>query len=137
MILCLNPCNLFSELFADKVRLFWTEFVWTNYISLRLLLSKWRLLKRKAFCWNLRVLHLQNLFKVIRFVGNYNPLLYLQYRKKLNSKLSNSYLIKVKNRSTRKICEIFSKLPIKTSEWHHWLGCGVIIVNFWTYFTIC
>ena len=40
------------------------------------------------------------------------------------------YLFKVKNRNTRKKCEIFSKLTIKTTERRERRGSGVFIVNF-------
>ena len=40
------------------------------------------------------------------------------------------YLLKVSNRSTRKRCRIYSKLPIKTQERRHWRHSGVFIVNF-------
>ena len=40
------------------------------------------------------------------------------------------YLLKVNNRNTRRRCEIYSKLTIKTPERPH-LGCsGVFIINF-------
>ena len=42
----------------------------------------------------------------------------------------NIYLFKVNNRSTRKRCEICSKLTIKTTERRHWLSSGVFIANF-------
>ena len=40
------------------------------------------------------------------------------------------YLFKVNNRNTRKSCEIFSKLTIKTKERCQWRNSGVFIVNF-------
>ena len=40
------------------------------------------------------------------------------------------YLFKVKNRNTRTMCEICSKLTIKTPEQCHWRRSGVFIVNF-------
>ena len=40
------------------------------------------------------------------------------------------YLFKVNNRNTRKKCEIFSKLTIKTPERHQRRRSGVFIVNF-------
>ena len=43
---------------------------------------------------------------------------------------ANIYLIKVNNRNTRKRCEIFSKLTIKTPEWRRCRRSGVFIVNF-------
>ena len=42
----------------------------------------------------------------------------------------NIYLFKVNNRNTRKRCEIWSKLTIKTPERPHWRRSGVFIVNF-------
>ena len=41
-----------------------------------------------------------------------------------------NYMFKVNNRNTRTRCEICSKLPIKTPEWHHCHRSGVFIVNF-------
>ena len=43
----------------------------------------------------------------------------------------NSYLLKVKNRNTRKRCEICSRLTAKKPEWRYWPFSGVLIVNFW------
>ena len=43
---------------------------------------------------------------------------------------ANIYLFKVKNRNTRKKCEIFLKLIIKTPEQRRWRRSGVFIVNF-------
>ena len=43
---------------------------------------------------------------------------------------ANIYLLKVSNRNTRKRCEIWPKLTIKTSEWRHWRRSGVFIVRF-------
>ena len=41
------------------------------------------------------------------------------------------YMFKVNNRNTRsKMCEICSKLTIKTPEQRHWRRSGVSIVNF-------
>ena len=40
------------------------------------------------------------------------------------------YLFKVNSENTRKRCEIFSKLTIKTLERRHWRRSGVFIVNF-------
>ena len=40
------------------------------------------------------------------------------------------YLHKVNNRSTRKRCEIYSKLTIKTPERYQWRHSGIFIVNF-------
>ena len=42
----------------------------------------------------------------------------------------NTYLFKVNNRNTRKRCEIYSKLVIKTPEWRQWRSSSVFIVNF-------
>ena len=42
---------------------------------------------------------------------------------------SNICLFKVNNRNTRKKCEIFSKLTIKTPEQLHWRRSGVLISN--------
>ena len=39
------------------------------------------------------------------------------------------YLFKVNSENTRKRCEIFSKLTIKTLERRHWRRSGVFIVN--------
>ena len=39
------------------------------------------------------------------------------------------YLLKVNNRNTRLMCEICSKLNIKTPERRHWRRSGVFIVN--------
>ena len=44
--------------------------------------------------------------------------------------LANIYLFKVNNRNTRKRCEIFSKLTIKTLERPQRCRSGVFIVNF-------
>ena len=40
------------------------------------------------------------------------------------------YLLEVRNRNTRKRCEICSKLTIRTPKRRHWLPSGVFIVNF-------
>ena len=40
------------------------------------------------------------------------------------------YLFHVNNRNTRTMCEICSKLIIKTPEQRHWRRFGVFIVNF-------
>ena len=40
------------------------------------------------------------------------------------------YLFQVNNRSTKKKCEICSKLTIKTPEWRHWRRSIIFIVNF-------
>ena len=40
------------------------------------------------------------------------------------------YLLKVNNRNTRKMCEICSKLTIKTPEQRHCRRSGVFIINF-------
>ena len=42
----------------------------------------------------------------------------------------NIYLFKVNHRNTRKTCEIYSKLTIKTQERRHGRHSGVFIVNF-------
>ena len=49
---------------------------------------------------------------------------------KFSSFPANVYLFHVKNRNTRKRCEICSKFTIKTPELCHWLRSGVFIVNF-------
>ena len=43
---------------------------------------------------------------------------------------ANIYFSKVSIRHTRKKCEIYSKLTIKTPEWHLWRGSVIFIVNF-------
>ena len=43
---------------------------------------------------------------------------------------ANIYLFKVNNRNTRKRCEIYSKLAIKTPERRQWHRSDVFIVNF-------
>ena len=48
-------------------------------------------------------------------------------------KLVDIYLLKVSNRNTKTRCEMCSKLTIKTPE----LRNGVLIIQFWTYFTPC
>ena len=40
------------------------------------------------------------------------------------------YFFKVDNGNTRTMCEIRSKLTIKTSERRHWRRYGIFIVNF-------
>ena len=42
----------------------------------------------------------------------------------------NIYLFKVNRRNTRKTCEIYSKLTIKTPERRHGRHSGVFVVNF-------
>ena len=42
----------------------------------------------------------------------------------------NIYLFSVNNTNSRKMCEICSKLTIKTPERRQWHRCGVFIVNF-------
>ena len=44
-------------------------------------------------------------------------------------------MLKVNNKSTRKRCEISSKLIIKAIERHHWHRYGVSAVKLSTYFT--
>ena len=44
--------------------------------------------------------------------------------------LTHIYLFKVNKISTRKRCEICSKLTIKTPERRHWRRFGVFIINF-------
>ena len=46
------------------------------------------------------------------------------------------YFLKVKNRNTTTICEIFSKLTIKTPERRHWRRSVIFIVNI-EHFTNC
>ena len=48
---------------------------------------------------------------------------------------ANIYLLKVNKRSTRKRCEIYLRLTIKTLEQHQWRDSGVFIVIFLLYFT--
>ena len=43
---------------------------------------------------------------------------------------TNLYLFKDNNRNTRKGCEIYSKLTVKTPEQRQWSRSGVFIVNF-------
>ena len=43
---------------------------------------------------------------------------------------ANSYLLKVNNKITRKMCEIFSKLIIKILDLGQWCRSRVFIVNF-------
>ena len=43
---------------------------------------------------------------------------------------TNIYLFKVNNGNFGKLCEICSKLTMKTPERRHWLRSGVFIVNF-------
>ena len=40
------------------------------------------------------------------------------------------YLLKVNNGNPRKMCEICSKLTIKTPEQRHWRSSGIFIVDF-------
>ena len=40
------------------------------------------------------------------------------------------YFLKVNNRNTRTMCEIYSKLTIKPPERRYWRRSGVFIVNF-------
>ena len=47
-----------------------------------------------------------------------------------NNYPANIYLFKVKNRNTRKRCEVRSKLTIKTPDRLHWRRPDVFIVNF-------
>ena len=44
-------------------------------------------------------------------------------------------MFKVSNRNTWKMCEICSKLTIKTLERRQWRRSGIFIVKPWTYFT--
>ena len=50
--------------------------------------------------------------------------------KELHDCPTNIYFFKVINRNTRQICDICSKLRIKTPEWCHWRRFGVFILNF-------
>ena len=43
---------------------------------------------------------------------------------------ANIYLLKFNNKNSRKMCEIFWKLTIKTTERRQWRCSGVFIVNF-------
>ena len=43
---------------------------------------------------------------------------------------ANIYLFKSNNRNSRKRCEVYSKLTIKTTERPYWCHSGVFIVNF-------
>ena len=43
---------------------------------------------------------------------------------------SRHLLVQSQNRNTGKMCEICSKLTIKTPERRHWRRSGVFIVNF-------
>ena len=42
----------------------------------------------------------------------------------------NIYLFKFNNGNTRIICEIFSKLTVKTLELRQWRRSGIFVVNF-------
>ena len=46
-----------------------------------------------------------------------------------------SQIFKVNNRNTKKICEIWSKLTLKTREQRRWRRSAVFIGTFWIYFT--
>ena len=78
---------------------------------------------------------LQMLWKMFLIQSLYileKKILISKYKKQLCSKANNPaniYLFKVNNRNTRKRCEIFSKLTIKTPEWRRHRS-GVLIVNF-------
>ena len=43
---------------------------------------------------------------------------------------ANIYLFKVNDKTTRKACEICSKLIIKTPKRRYWRRSGVFIINF-------
>ena len=43
---------------------------------------------------------------------------------------ANKYILKISNWNTRKRCEIFSKLTIKTSKRRQWRRSGIFIVKF-------
>ena len=43
---------------------------------------------------------------------------------------ANIFFFRVNNRNTRRRCETFWKLTIKTPQWHHWHHSAVFIVNF-------
>ena len=45
-------------------------------------------------------------------------------------KLANKYIVKVNNESTRKMCEICSKLTIKIPQRRQWRRSVVVVVNF-------
>ena len=47
----------------------------------------------------------------------------------------NTYLFKVNNRDTKKMCEIRSKLTIKTPEQSPLRHSGIFVFNLWIYFT--
>ena len=67
------------------------------------------------------------------FLSNIVIRLYSGFASMALSKATGSieiYLLKVNNRNTRTMCEICSKLTIKTPEWRHWCLSGVFIVNF-------
>ena len=44
--------------------------------------------------------------------------------------IDHDFFIKVNNRNTRTMCEISSKLSIKTLEWHHWRHFCVVFADF-------
>ena len=46
-----------------------------------------------------------------------------------------SQMFRVNNRNTKKICEVWSKLTLKTQEQRRWRRSGVFIGTFCTYFT--
>ena len=50
--------------------------------------------------------------------------------KELNEYPASIYLFKFNIKNTRTMCEIWSKLTIKTPERRHWSRSGVFIVNY-------
>ena len=61
---------------------------------------------------------------------NIDPIFFTFFRTSLKSIEGHQpiyiYLFKFNNRNTRKRCEIFSKLTIKTPWWPHWRGTGIL-----------
>ena len=54
----------------------------------------------------------------------------LQKHMQLMNIPASIYLFKVNYENTIPICEICSKLAIRTSEWYHWQRSGLFFVNF-------
>ena len=80
-------------------------------------------LKNGTFAWYKLISCLQTSRKV-------NVLEKLEYDGLSKFYPAGIYFLQMDNRSTRVICEISSKLTIKTAERRHWRCSSVFIVNF-------
>ena len=88
-----------------------------------------KILLNSFFCLFLKSSYLQFILKCFPvFSKNCNRILETT---EINGNIpANIYLFKVNNRNTKKRCEFYSKLTIKTPERRQWCRSAVYIVNF-------